>query len=83
MRSQKQYQCAQRELLQARERVKMKYNMVSPESNSEKIGSMQSSSVEYLNYYIPKTGGSLPTASHQINNQEPKIKNEYSQVENK
>ena len=70
----KQCQCAQRELLQVRERVKIKYNMVSPESNSEKIGSMQSSSVESLNYYIPKTGGSLPTASHQINNQEPKIK---------
>ena len=78
----KQYQCAQRELLQARERVKMKYNMVSPESNSEKIGSMQSSSVESLNYHIPKTGGSMPTASHQINNQEPKIKNEYSKIEN-
>ena len=78
----KQYQCAQRELLQARERVKMKYNMVSPESNSEKIGSMQSSSVESLNYHIPKTGGSMPTASHQINNQEPQIKNEYSKIEN-
>ena len=78
----KQYQCAQRELLQARERVKMKYNMVSPESNSEKIGSMQSSSVESLNYHIPKTGGSMPTPSHQINNQEPKIKNEYSKIEN-
>ena len=78
----KQYQCAQRELLQARERVKMKYNMVSPESNLEKIGSMQSSSVESLNYHIPKTGGSMPTASHQIKNQEPKIKNEYSKIEN-
>ena len=79
----KQYQYAQRELLQARERVKMKYNMVSPtpESNSENTGSMQSSSVESLNYHIPKTSGSMVTASHQINNQEPKIENECHQMQ--
>ena len=79
----KQYQCGQKELLQARERVKMKYNMVSPipESNSENIGSMQSSSVESLNYDIPKTSGSMATASHQINNQEPKIENECCQMQ--
>ena len=54
----------------------MKYNKVLPipESNSEKIGSMQSSGVESLNYHIPKTSGSMPTAGHQINNQEHKIK---------
>ena len=62
----------------------MKYNMVSPipESNSENIGSVLSSSVESLSCHILKTSGSMPTARHQINNQEPKIKNEYSKIEN-
>ena len=53
-----------------------------PESNSENIGSVMSSSVESLSCHILKTSGSMLTASHQINNQEPKIKNEYSKIEN-
>ena len=42
---------------------------------------MQSSSVESLNYHIPKTSGSMVTASHQINNQEPEIENECHQMQ--
>ena len=63
----KQYQCAQRELLQAKKSVKIKYDMVSPipQSNSEKIGSMQSSSVESQKH-IPKTDGSMSPPSLQI-----------------
>ena len=78
----KQYQCAQRELLQAKESVKIKYDMVSPipQSNSEKIGSMQSSSVESQKH-IPKTDGCMPPPSLQINNQEPKIEHESHQSE--
>ena len=78
----KQYQCAHRELLQAKERVKLKYEMVSPipQSNSYKIGSMQSSSVE-LQKHIPKTDCSMPPPSLQIKNQEPKIENEPHQIQ--
>ena len=78
----KQYQCAHRELPQAKESVKIKYDMVSPipQSNSEKIGSMQSSSVEPQKH-IPKTDGSMPPPSLQIKNQEPKIENEPHQIQ--
>ena len=77
----KQYQCAHRELLQAKERVKLKNDMVSPipQSNLEKIGSMQSRSAESPQKHIPKTDDSVPPASLQINNQEPKIEHESHQ----
>ena len=78
----KQYQCAQRELLQAKERVKLKDDMVSPipQSNSEKMGYMQSSSAESQKH-IPKTDGSMPPPSLQIKNQESKIENESHQIQ--
>ena len=78
----KQYQCTHRELLQAKERVELKYDMVSPivQSNLEKIGYMQSSSAESQKH-IPKTDGNMPPPSLQIKNQESKIENESHQIQ--
>ena len=51
-----------------------------PQSNSEKMGYMQSSIAESQKH-IPKTDGSMPPPNLQIKNQESKIENESHQVQ--